>query len=46
MRLELDQGGFMVGTGWAYGWFRVGLEWLRVGQGPGWFLSLVWIAFG
>ena len=31
MRLELDQGGFMVGTGWAYGWFKVALEWLRVG---------------
>ena len=30
MRLELDQGGFMVGTGWASGWFKVGLE-LRVG---------------
>ena len=48
MRLELDQGGFMVGTGWAYGWFKVGLEWLRVGEGwrragLGWFLSLVWV---
>ena len=34
MRLELDQGGFMVGTGWAYGWFKC-----RAGPG------LVWVAF-
>ena len=24
-------GGFMVSTGWAHGWLKVGLEWLRVG---------------
>ena len=30
MRLELDQGGFIVGTGWAYGWFKAALQWLRV----------------
>ena len=25
--------GFMLGTGWAYGWSKVGLEWRRAGLG-------------